>query len=522
MKKRLTVALSAAVLLLSSCSGGLWGLTDDESGKSKKAELAAIDAHAIEAEMPEIPAGLESFYTQDVTWKKCGIGLDCATITVPLNYADPTGKTIELALKRRHADGGKIGSLLANPGGPGGGGQEMAESAFQFFSKRILDKFDVVGFDPRGVGDSTPVDCVSDAELDDNLATVYPETPAGKAQSHADEKDFGEKCVQNSGDLVAYVGTEEAARDMDVIRHIVGDPKLYYVGFSYGTKLGGMYAELFPTHVGRLILDGAVDSDVSEFEQLKAQLKGFELATNNYIDDCLKQKSCPFDGTRDEARAEIRAMFDHARETPLPTADENRPLTQSGLLYGFITPLYDDASWPILTQAIEEYKNEGTGNTFQVMFDAYVGRTPSGTYSNNSMEAHAVINCADTVVTDTPEDWDRLSEELAKESPLFGDMMGYSQGTCMAMPKPDHPITQRFTASGSDPIVVVGTVGDPATPYEWAVAFEKAFENAVLVTWEGEGHTAYGRASGTCVKDALDAYLLNGTVPEDGLRCPAQ
>lgn len=283
-----------------------------------------------------------------------------------------------------------------------------------------------------------------------------------------------------------------------------------------------MYSELFPNNVGRVILDGAVDSDVSQYEQQKAQMKGFELATNNYIDDCLTREDCPFNGTRDEARAEIRQMFDKAGEQPLPTADQERPLTQSGLLFGFITPLYDDASWPFLSQAIDEYQNDGTGNLFQLFFDAYTGRTQTGEFENNSTEANIVINCADSIIEGTPADWERLSDELKNESPLFGDLMGFSQGTCQALPKPDHEIIKRFTATGSDPIVVVGTVGDPATPYEWAVAFEKAFDNAVLVTWEGEGHTAYGRPSGSCVKDSLDAYLLNGTVPEDGLRCPAQ
>lgn len=251
----------------------------------------------------------------------------------------------------------------------------MAQSAAQFFSSRILDNFDVIGFDPRGVGDSTPVDCLADDQLDDYISAVYPDTPAGKAESYAAEANFAQQCVEKSGDLVKYVGTQEAAQDMDVIRHLVGDPKLYYVGFSYGTKLGGMYAELFPHNVGRLILDGAVDSDVPDYEQNKAQLKGFEQATDNYLDHCLSQPACPFTGTREQAREQIRDMFDQARKAPLPTADKNRPLTQSGLLYGFITPLYDDASWPILSQAIAEYLNDGTASTFQLMFDAYTGRT---------------------------------------------------------------------------------------------------------------------------------------------------
>lgn len=270
--------------LLGNCRG------KKRNRKIRKNDSSPISAHAIEAPMPAIPAGLEKFYSQKPAWKECGHGLDCATVTVPLNYADPEGAAIELKIKRRKAEGTRIGSLLVNPGGPGGSGQEMAESAPQFFTDRITDSFDIIGFDPRGVGESTPIDCVTDRELDQVLSTVYADTPEGQAQSRASEVELANKCVEKSGNLVKYVGTEEAARDMDVLRHLMGDPKLYYVGFSYGTKLGGMYAELFPHNVGRLILDGAVDSDVSDFEQSKAQLKGFELAANNFIDKCLKAK----------------------------------------------------------------------------------------------------------------------------------------------------------------------------------------------------------------------------------------
>lgn len=519
MKKRIIAALTGALVLLSSCSGTVE--VKNGTGKIRKNDSSPISAHAIEAPMPAIPAGLEKFYSQKPAWKECGHGLDCATVTVPLNYADPEGAAIELKIKRRKAEGTRIGSLLVNPGGPGGSGQEMAESAPQFFTDRITDSFDIIGFDPRGVGESTPIDCVTDPELDQVLSTVYADTPEGQAQSRASEVELANKCVEKSGNLVKYVGTEEAARDMDVLRHLMGDPKLYYVGFSYGTKLGGMYAELFPHNVGRLILDGAVDSDVSDFEQSKAQLKGFELATNNFIDKCLTSETCPFKGTRDEAREEIRQMFEKAADKPIPTANPERPLTQAGLMLGFITPLYDDSSWPLLTQAIDEYKTAGTGNAFQVFFDAYTGRDPQGHYKNNSIESHIAINCADSTIEGTPEDWDRMSKELEEASPLFGKSQRYSQTTCATMPKPEHPLVKRFVAEGSDPIVVVGTIGDPATPYEWAVAFQKAFANSTLVTWEGEGHTAYGRA-GKCIKDALDAYLLNGKVPEKDLRCPVE
>ncbi|MFY9262578.1 MAG: alpha/beta hydrolase [Actinomycetaceae bacterium] len=518
MKKKLFAAIGATTLILAGCSGTTEVKQVGPSTGTTQEPL--IEAVAIDAPMPAIPAGLESYYEQDINESDCDMGLKCGTIEVPLDYNNPDAASIEIAYAKRPASGESIGALLVNPGGPGGTGQDMAAYAQYYFSKDILASFDIIGFDPRGVGESAPVSCVDDDVLSDLLEASYPDTPEGEAQEKADADLLIAGCEERSGDLLHFIGTEEAARDMDVLRHVFGDPQLYYVGFSYGTKLGGMYAELYPENVGRLVLDGAVDSAISNFEQDLTQIQGFELALDNYLTDCLASTDCPFDGTIDDARAEIDAMLADSLENPLPTDDPDRMLTQSGLMIGIITPLYDDMSWPMLSDAFEEVKEDGTGSDFLQLFDWYTGRNPDGSYEDNSNEAIIAINCADAVIEGDEEIWKEQSDQMAQEAPLFGKYMGYSGYMCQNWPRDGREVITEFNAVGSAPIVVVGTVGDPATPYEWSIAFADDFDNAVLVTWEGEGHTAYGRA-GDCINDALDLYLLTGQVPEDGLTCGA-
>lgn len=529
--KKFAAVIGASALVLSACAGTTTvspatepttteTTSEPGGGSTSEDPTSSVEISAIDASMPEAPAGLESFYNQDLNVEACGSN-ECGTVTVPLDYDNPDAASIDIAFTRVPASSGQpIGSLLVNPGGPGASGQDMADAASYYFSDDILANFDVIAFDPRGVNESAPVDCVDDAELTRILSATYPDTPEGDAASKADVDELIAGCESRSGDLLSFVGTEEAARDMDVIRQVMGDPKLYYVGYSYGTKLGGMYAELFPGNVGRLVLDGAVDSNITNFEQNSTQLQGFELALENYLTDCLAGSRCPFEGTVDDARAQIVEMLDAAIDTPVPTADPDRPLTAAGLLYGIITPLYDDQSWFVLTMAFDEYFNEGRGDTFQMMFDLYTGLQPGGSYSDNSTEANWAINCADSIPSGDEAEWEKQSKEMEKLSPVFGPLMGYSDYMCTNWPGLNDNVITEFNAEGSDPIVVIGTVGDPATPYEWSIAFKEDFDNAVLLTWEGEGHTAYGRA-GDCINGTVDQYLLAGEVPADGTTCGA-
>ncbi len=473
-------------------------------------------AVAIDAPMPDVPEGLEEFYGQDLEWFDCD-GKECADVTVPMDYDNPGGETITIRMKKARATGEAIGNLLVNPGGPGGSGQEMADSANLYFSDDITKNFDVIGFDPRGVGDSAPVDCLNDADLAAALDKTYPDTDEGSAESQSDTQVLVQGCIDKTGDLLEFVGTREAAKDMDVLRHVLGDPRLYYVGYSYGTSLGGMYAELFPQNVGRVILDGAVDDSIPNFDQSLAQAKGFEQALDAYIEDCISRGECVLGDSLEDARAKVAQMFEDIVDDPIQAGD--RQLTQTGLFYGIAMPLYDDTAWFALDVAFDEAINDGTGDMFLTLFDLYMSRE-GDTFTNNMVEANWAISCADTYVEGDLAQWEELSDKMAEEAPIFGEVMGYSQYMCDIMPGGEEGPLGPFVAKGSDPIVVVGTTGDPATPYAWSEAFANNMENSVFVTWEGEGHTAYGRA-GDCINGALDAYLLRGVVPEDGLTCAA-
>lgn len=468
--------------------------------------------------MPEIPKGLESFYNQDVQWEKCSGSFDCATISVPLDYDDPSGKTIEVSMLRRPAKGEAIGSLFINPGGPGGSGMDMAQSANYYFSEEIRNNFDIIGFDPRGVGKSTPIDCVDDATLDRLLDTSYDESdPNWKKQWDADVKTITDGCAANSGDLLQFVGTKYAAQDIDVMRHLVGDPKLYYAGFSYGTSLGTQYADTFPENTGRLILDGAVDTSIGSARMSYDQSLGFETAMRRYVEDCMEGTGCPFTGSVDDALDQIHDIFVTSLTSPYPTDDPDRPLTQSQLFGGMILPLYDSSNWQLLTMAFSDVINSNDGTQFQYYNDLSNERESDGTFSSNGTEANWAINCADYPPADSKQS-EEFSQELQQKAPVFGDFMTSGGDLCSSWPFHPKDVPGPLKAKNSAPLVVVGTRYDPATPYHWAEEMHEQLDNSVLVTWEGDGHTAYGRA-GACITDPLDSYLLNGTVPEDGLTC---
>lgn len=524
LKSSRRVGASALVVaLMCSTLAGCSLLESDRDQTNTESQISVGGPKAIQAEMPPIPDGLDRFYTQNVNWESCKSQAQCAKIEVPLNYAQPSekGKTIEIALKKRPADQKAIGTLLVNPGGPGGSGQEMIDAANYYFPDVIRENFDIIGFDPRGVGESAPIDCLDDAELARVLEASYPDTEAGQAQTQADVNAIAAGCKAKSGDLLPFVGTKDAARDLDVIRHLVGDPKLYYLGYSYGTSLGGMYADLFPKNVGRMVLDGAVSSNTSNFEQTLAQMKGFEQSLDAYLTDCLSadDQSCPFTGSVADAREQISYVLKQTLSQPVP-GEDGRVLTQSALLYGIVTALYDDATWQALSNAFTLLIQQRNPEFFLMLFDSYIGRD-GDEFINNSMEANWAINCADYGVDGDAAKWEAQSAQLAQESPIFGALMEYDDSLCAAWAYQPETKIQPFKAAGSEPIVVVGTTGDPATPYKWAEDFVHNLDNGILVTWEGEGHTAYGHST-ACIDDAINSYLLNGTLPAENLTCPAK
>ena len=463
--------------------------------------------------------GLADFYSQRIDWSPCESNADqeCGTLTVPVDYRDPDGQTIDLALLRVPARGARVGSMVVNPGGPGAPGTSYAAAAGAVFRRPLLEAFDVVGFDPRGTGRSDPVDCLSDAELDDYIAgDPTPDTPSEEDQYEESVLEFGASCVANSDDLVGHVTTIEAARDMDVLRSALGEEKLTYFGASYGTKLGATYAELFPEQVGRFVLDGAVDVSL-DFRQLSLdQAEGFETALRAYVQNCLDSTdNCFLGDTVDEGLTTISDLLASIEEEPLPAGD--RELRVGNAFYGIVAPLYNRDYWFLLSTALTSAR-EGKGTALLELSDLYSSRQADGTYSDNSMEAFYSINCLDDPGAVAFEDVPDEIPAFESASPTFGEVFAWGLTGCAGVEVTSSEEPLDIRGEGADPILVLGTTRDPATPMKWAEALADQLDSGVLVRRDGDGHTAYNSGN-ECVDTAVEDYLVEGTVPEDGLSC---
>ena len=520
--KPLFVALAA----LLACGG----LTACQGETDIKASPATASASAA------VPAGLESFYSQKVSWYACAkkgmaeatsgqdTGFTCAKVKVPLDYDNPGGQTIEIAVKKRAAGGDSIGSLFVNPGGPGGSGIDLVDEAGSYFSKKLTSSYDVVGFDPRGVGASTAVDCLTDAELDAERAGANdPATPSASAAEERAQK-MGEACTSktSTSGLLDHIDTISVARDLDILRAVDGQQALTYLGYSYGTYLGATYAELFPANTGRLVLDGAVDPSLSAEELALGQAKGFEASLRAYVESCQSSKlGCPLSGDVDSGVSQVREFLESTKTAPVPTSDSKRPLTYDLAVYGVLGSMYQTQAWPSLTLGLSQAmgkEGKPDGSALLKLADLVSSRESDGTYSNNGAEALMAVNCLDYPVQGDNASWEKNAKAIEETSPTFGSQLLYPDGYCQGWGHTSSRKREKITASGAAPILVVGTTGDPATPYAWAQALAEQLESGQLLIWEGDGHTAYGR-SNDCVKKAVDTYLLNGTMPDKGLTC---
>lgn len=461
---------------------------------------------------------LRRFYEQVVEWEPCGEDLECAEVTVPVDWDAPDGETLELAVARRPASGERLGALLVNPGGPGVSGVDfVAEQAERAASREVRGRFDVVGFDPRGVGASDPVDCLDDAEMDEFLArSSDPAGPGGLGAAREAARRLAAGCAADAGRLLANVDTGSAARDLDVLRAALGEERLHYLGTSYGTLLGATYVDLFPDRVGRMVLDGAIDPSLTHAEVAVGQARGLEQSLRGYVEDCLERRECPLRGSVEDALGQVRSVVTAAREQPLRTDDPERPLTASLAFYGLVAPLYDDASWPALDAALEA-AFAGDGSVLLRLADLYADRNPDGTYGSNLLEAFTAVNCVDYPVEGDLEAMAANARRLREASPTFGDALAYGEVLCAQWPVPPARDPGPVSADGAPPVLVLGTTGDPATPYPWAAALAEQLD-ARLLTWEAEGHTAYGRGS-ACVDGAVDRYLVDGVLPGEGATC---
>jgi pimeloyl-ACP methyl ester carboxylesterase len=483
------------------------------------APATATPAPSLAATPPATAAPSASAATS-LDWSDCGAPFECATLKVPLDYTNPGGELIDLALIRLPAEdqAGKVGSLLVNPGGPGASGVEFVQgSAQSLYSDALRQKFDIVGFDPRGVGQSTAVNCLDGAGLDRlNALDPTPDTPQEREALIDGAKQFDQACETHSGKLLPFMSTADAARDMDRIRIALGEEKLTYFGFSYGTFLGTVYAGLFPQNIRALVLDGAIDP-LATFEQRNAtQAEGFSRALNAFFDSCKADQSCAFYNNGDPAGAfdKLMAKID---QQPLPAIaiPDDRTIGPGEAFTGVLFALYSKSSWPYLEQGLA-LAQLGDGSVLLVMADAYNERDQAGTYKNVAA-ANNAVNCLDYKVPTDVAAYDAMVDPLEKEAPRFGEAIAYSGLTCAFWPV--HPTTDpgKITADGAPPILVVGTTGDPATPYEWAQALSKELSSGVLLTRKGEGHTAYGDSA--CIQQAVDTYLITLKTPPANTVC---
>ncbi|MGK5533002.1 alpha/beta hydrolase [Streptomyces sp. URMC 129] len=456
-----------------------------------------------------------------------GAAWECATMKAPLDYADPEGETIGIAMVRARSEARgaeRIGSLLFNFGGPGGSGVVTLPAFGQDYAK-LRERYDLVSFDPRGVGESEGLRCLDDDRLDTFFAADPVPDNARQRRALTDRlKEFAEGCEESAGDLLPHLTTTATARDMDLMREVLGDDKLHYFGISYGTELGGVYAHLFPRRVGRAVFDAVVDPTGDAEEGSLAQAAGFQLALGNYLEGCAESDDCPLGGDPEEGEDRLARFLDRLAGDPLPTQDpDGRELTQALAWSGVAQALYSEEFWPYLTQGLEDAlaEEEADGTVLLALGDAMNGRNPDGTYTTLQSSLTA-INCADTKSRYTVDDVRDAMDDFEDASPVFGPPMAWSLLGCTYWPvdgRRDHP---DVGAEGAAPILLVGTTGDPATPYEGTRRMKDALGDDVGVelTYEGEGHGAYNGGN-DCVRSTVHAYLLRGEVPEDGTTCAA-
>ncbi len=488
MRTRLITALAVAALLLTGCV---------QEVKPLKLET------------------LQDFQSQQIKWRTCYDQFKCADVLVPIDYTNIKLGTFKIAVLKYEASNkeDRIGSMFVNPGGPGASGFDYAYQAEYIVSPQVLALYDIVGFDPRGVGRSAPIRCLTDDEMDANYASdAKPDSPAELETLVQDAQDYVAKCEKNTKNLTAY-STENAVRDMDVIRAVLGDKKLNYLGKSYGTYLGTIYAQLFPDKVGRIVLDGAIDPDATPVQQSITQAVGFDNALDAFVKDCLQLDSCPL--PKDATKQYFTDLFDSVAKKPLTTSTK-RVATESLVVLGTASALYDNESgWPMLRAAIKQAQN-GRGFMFLSLADAYTGRQLNGTYPSNEGDSGFVIDCLDWNDGRSNEQIAQDAQTFKAQAPVFGPYLSYSGISCKYFTDIKQPI--KIKQIKTTPMIVIGTLRDPATPYSWAVALNKLITDSRLITLDGDGHTGHGRGS-ACVDKTVDEYFITGKIPATDQKC---
>jgi pimeloyl-ACP methyl ester carboxylesterase len=489
--------------------------------------VAALLAPAMVAAPAQAATGspdprLDRFYQQQLQWSACGSGLQCAWLTVPRDYSQPDGPTIRLRLARVPASGPadqRLGSLVVNPGGPGASGLDFAAYLAGQVGPQVSRAYDIVGFDTRGVGRSAPVTCLTGRQTTRWLrADLTPDTPAEERRLMSLAAGLAQGCLDRSPAIARHIGSQDTARDLDVMRAALGDDRLNWLGFSYGTFLGTLYAEQFPENVGRFVLDGAVDPSLDIMQISKGQSRGFQLAMTRFARDCARRSSCPWRGSPDRVLRGIERLLVQIDREPLPS-HSGRPLVQAEAINAVFYAMYSPSAWPLLRTALKQ-ATLGDGMGLQTIADYSADRTGPHTYATNMASAFPAIACWDS---DPAPGIDGLRKAAADWSarvavPEMARAMSWGNAACSQWfghgDRAPGPASTTTTA----PIIVIGTTYDPATPYSWARALTRQLPTATLLTYRGDGHTAYGGAS-RCIDEAVDRYLVSGQVPEAGTVC---
>lgn len=511
---RRTIALLSMTLLASSCGERL-------VFEASTDPTVAINSTATTTDSEDsITTGTAtSASPNSISWSECtslgfALNVECGRLEVPFDYDDPSVGTFSLFLTKRQADtpAQRIGSILVNPGGPGFGGSGVAAEAEYYLSSKLRNQFDIVGWDPRGTGKSTPaVDCIEDYDRYFGIDSP-PNDDAAKQEMIDVTQEFVDLCVENNGEMLKYISTESSARDMDSIRLALGEDKITYFGFSYGSELGATWATLFPDTVRAAVFDGASDPNANNFDQSVAQLKGFEQQLSAFLAACAKRTTCQIYNDGNPA-----ALFDQLvidlDEQPLVVTSDRTPVTQGVFYTAVVQAMYSDASWPQLESALAD-AIQGDGARLLGLYDEYFQRQFDGTYGNE-LEAFLAISCLDDPEDSTIADVDADIPRFVAAAKRLGENYGYGYA-CALWP---YRVASRVVVDGkgAGPIVVIGTTGDAATPLSSTRKAAKGLENGVLVIVEADRHTGYGLNQ--CVVDTVDSYLISLNVPANETYC---
>ncbi|WP_019545151.1 alpha/beta hydrolase [Streptomyces sulphureus] len=536
--------LATAALAVAALAGGCAAPPD---GMQASGRIAVAGTSSPSADLPSSLTG------QRLDWSPCpapsdkqgttgeapsrlpdGTRWECATLKAPVDYSKPEGKTLGIEMikarkaRGKRSDGDRIGSLLFNFGGPGDSGVATLPNAAQDYEK-LRGRYDLVSFDPRGVGRSKGVNCLGAEELDRYFAADWtPDTRREESGLLARQRQFAEGCEKRAGDLLPHLTTENTARDMDLMRQVLGDDRLHYFGVSYGTELGGVYAHLFPKKVGRAFFDGIVDPTTTPERGALSQAKGFELALGNYLESCASQQDCPVGDTPQKGRKRIEELLTRLDSGPLPTQD-GRKLTEAQAANGIAQALYSKELWGSLTEGLTQAIDDKDGSILLFLADLLNGRNQNGSYSTLQSSLTAV-SCADEKQRYSRATIAKLLPDFTEASPIFGASSAWALSHCHDWPARGKSKTTDVDAKGSAPILLASTTGDPATPDAGARNMKRELGEGVgvLLTYEGEGHGAYGSTAGQgdgedggpgCVEKAVNGYLLDGRTPKDGTSC---